>query len=115
MSVIEGPTADLVSSDSSAPFKVGDDASRIKGQCMGHLEELDHVQAALAALELRDERLGAAEPFGERNLCQASVTARGGENLAELFVLSRKGRPRHGRSVLSQVGISQTGLYSKRL
>jgi hypothetical protein len=27
-------------------------------------------------------------------------------------VLSRKGRPRHGRSVLSQDGISQNGLYS---
>lgn len=59
-----------------ATVEIRNQASRIQRECAGNLKELDHVQAALAALEFRDEGLGTAELVGEGNLGEPRVSAR---------------------------------------
>lgn len=62
------------------------DVGRTRAERLGERDELDEVEAAFAALDLRDEALWAAETRGEFGLRQAGPLARGAQQGEELVV-----------------------------
>ena len=84
---------------------------RIDFEGARNLDELEDVDASLAPLELRDERLRAVELLGEFDLGKSGATPCVDQKLAKVLVLSVKGCAPHPLSLLSEYGISQNRLW----
>ena len=77
------------------PHKCPDDPLRALPKNLRKLNELDHVEPALATFILCDEALRSPETLGDLLLGQTSLLAGGNEELSELEVLGGMDRLAH--------------------
>ena len=93
-----------------------DEGAGVEGEGVRDGEELDHVEAALAAFVFGHERLGFAEALGDGGLSQAAVDAPLDEQACEAVIVVRESRLGHRaprcarRQVEPKVGLSQNGI-----